>query len=88
MDSIHVLATIAVEGGRADVYAEQEPATYNADLVDAEDNEYVIYVRLPDGTTEQPAIAPQRTMDDVLVAIHESWGIGDWDLRLCDEDAP
>ncbi len=51
-----------------------------AKLEDSNDGKaYVIYVALPDGTTEEPSISPQKTIKDVHVAISAAWGQG-WNL--------
>lgn len=72
-----ILASIELdnEEGRGSIFAERE-------MIDG-NQRYIIRVELPDGTIEEPAIAPQNGLKAVKEAIEASWGGSNspWDLQ-------
>lgn len=68
-----IVASIAIDDDR------------RADIaIDRTDAGYEIVGILPDGTEERPAISVQADREGAIRAIHQSWGIADWDLQWID----
>lgn len=65
-----IIATIEIdeEGKRGKIFATQE------------EDGYKIFVRVPGGKIEIPAIKKQDSLEKVYEAIGAAWGGGHWDL--------
>ncbi len=78
------IATIELDGsvGTGKIFAQYEESSYYES--DDINKAWIIRVELPNGKLEDPAIAPQKTIDDVIEAIGASWGGAAWKLEWVD----
>ena len=82
-ESTPVIATIELDNEERDtgeIYATLEDSSYYPDKEKA----WVIYGKNQDTGEDlgDMGIAPQRSLEDVILAIESSWGEGSWDLKF------